>query len=75
MDDSTLKSELVAKIAMRDQRVDHFNFDLKKLKTIWENGDIWPAKATAGQVGGGNISGKPTESEVSIVKPLMLPSV
>ncbi|KAG8726553.1 hypothetical protein FRC11_014971, partial [Ceratobasidium sp. 423] len=39
-DDNTLKFQLIAKIAMRDQRDDHFNFSLKELRMVWENGDM-----------------------------------
>ncbi|KAF8700277.1 hypothetical protein RHS03_06688, partial [Rhizoctonia solani] len=45
-DENALKSELIARIAMRDRRADHFSFTLKKLKTIWENGKT---RSTAAQ--------------------------
>ncbi|KAF8675061.1 hypothetical protein RHS04_06874 [Rhizoctonia solani] len=64
VNEATLKSQLVANIAMRDRRADHFNFLLKELRMVWENGNMRLTLAPTVQAAESTVGGLTSDEEL-----------
>ncbi|QRW21388.1 hypothetical protein RhiXN_06377 [Rhizoctonia solani] len=64
VDEATLKSQLVANIAMRDRWADHFNFLLKELRMVWENGNMRSTLAPTVQAAESTVGGLTSDEEL-----------
>ncbi|KAF8755468.1 hypothetical protein RHS01_05176 [Rhizoctonia solani] len=63
VNEATLKSQLVANIAMRDRRANHFNFLLKELRMVWENGNMRLTLAPTMQAAESTVGGLTSDEE------------
>ncbi|QRW20598.1 hypothetical protein RhiXN_05587 [Rhizoctonia solani] len=64
VNEATLKSQLVANIAMRNRRANHFNFLLKELRMVWENGNMRLTLAPTVQAAESTVGGLTSNEEL-----------